>query len=142
MVLAARSSPKDGAIPPLATMNRMPRRVIALLLAVVFFWSGLSTFEAPSALAQSSTDQQHTVAHAGGPAALNDGSVADHHLDDLPSQAQSDPSTDTPGLLWAPVASVAPASRMATPRAAVTTAAGSPCLAGPLRPPCTDAIPA
>jgi hypothetical protein len=108
--------------------------------SVVFFWSGISALKAPSDFAQPSTDQQHPITHAGGPAALNDGSVADHHLDDLPSQAQSDPSTDTPGLLRAPVASVAPASVMTMARAAVTTAAGSPRLAGPLRPPRSDAI--
>jgi hypothetical protein len=119
-------------------MKRMHRRVIALLLAVIFFWSGLSTFEAPSAFAQPLTDQPHPIAHAGGPAELNDGSVADHHLDDLPSQAQNDPPTDTPGLLAAPVTSAHQALVMATPRAVVSTAAVAPCLAGPLRPPCSD----
>lgn len=118
----------------------MPRRVIALLLAVVLIWSGLSTFEAPSAFAQPSTDQQHVIAHAGGPAGLNDGSVEDHHLDDLPSQAQSDPSTETPGLLAAPLASLAPSLVMATPHAFVSAVAGPPYLAGPLRPPCSATI--
>ena len=69
---------------------------------------------------------------------LNDGSVEDHHLDDLPSQVQNDPPAETPGLLAAPVAPAAQASVMATPRAVVSTAAVSPCLAGPLRPPCSD----
>lgn len=118
----------------------MPFRVIAFLLSVVLFWSGLSTFEAPSAFAQPSPDQQHDVAHAGGPAAANAGSVEDHHLDDLPSQAQSDPSTETPGLLAAPLAATAPSLVMVTPHAFVSTAAGSPYLAGPLRPPCGEAI--
>ena len=118
-------------------MKFMLRRVIALLLAVVLFWSGLGTLEAPSALAQPSTDQ---IAHPGGPAGLNDGSVEDHHLDDLPSQAHSDPSAETPGLLAAPLASMAPALVMATPRTFVSAVAGPPYLAGPLRPPCGEAI--
>ena len=40
--------------PQLTTIARMPSRVIAFLLAFVLFWSGLSTIEAPSALAQPS----------------------------------------------------------------------------------------
>lgn len=118
----------------------MPRRAIAFLLAVVLFWSGLSTLEAPGVFAHPSPDQQFAIAHAGGPAVANDGSVEDHHLDDLPSQAQNDPSTETPGLLAAPLAALAPSLVMATPHAFVSTAAGPPFLAGPLRPPCIEAI--
>lgn len=121
-------------------MKPMPRRVIAFLLAAVLFWSGLSTFEAPSALAQPSTDQQQVIAHAAGSAALNDGSVEDHHLDDLPFQAPSDPSTETPDLLAAPVTSLAPSRVVASPYAFVSTVAGPPYLAGLLRPPCGEAI--
>ena len=127
-------------MPSLTTMVLMPRRVIALLLAAILFWSGLSTFEAPGALAQPSPDQQYAIAHAGGPAAANDGSVEDHHLDDLPSQAQSDPSTETPGLLAAPLAAIVPSLVMTTPHAFVSAVAGPPFLAGPLRPPCVEAI--
>lgn len=118
----------------------MPFRVIALFLAFVLFWSGLSTFEAPSALAQHSPEQQHALAHAGGPSGLHDGSVEDHHLDDLPSQAQSDPPAETPGLLPAPLRHTAQALATAQPHTFVSAAAGSPCLAGPLRPPCSEAL--
>jgi hypothetical protein len=99
----------------------MPRRVIAFLLAVVLLWSGLSTLEAPSASAP-------------------EGSVEQHHLDDLPLQAQNDPSTEGPGLLPAPLTATAPLLVVAQRHVFVSTAAGPPYLAGPLRPPCSDAI--
>lgn len=118
----------------------MPSRVIALFLAVVLFWSGLSTIEAPNASAQPLTEQQHAIAHAGGSADLHDGSVEDHHLDDLPSQAQGDPSAETPGLLPAPLRPTSPSMATAQPHTFVSTAAASPFLAGPLRPPCSEAL--
>jgi hypothetical protein len=76
----------------------MPSRVIAFFLAVVLFWSGISIIEAPRALAQPS-EQQHTIADAGGTAATTEGSVEHHHLDDLPSQARNDSPPETRGLL-------------------------------------------
>ncbi len=118
----------------------MPRRVIAFLLAVVLLWSGLSTLEAPSASAQPLPDQPYAMAHAGGLAAAPEGSVEQHHLDDLPSQAQNDPSTEGPGLLPAPLTATAPLLVVTQPHVFVSTAAGPPYLAGPLRPPCSDAI--
>ena len=99
----------------------MPRRVIAFLLADVLLWSGLSTLEAPSASAP-------------------EGSVEQHHLDDLPSQAQNDPSTEGPGLLPAPLTATAPSLVVAQPHVFVSGASGPPYLAGPLRPPCNDTI--
>jgi len=118
----------------------MPSRVIAFFLAFVLFWSGLSTFEAPSALAQPSTEQQHALAVGGGSADLNDGSVEDHHLDDLPSQAQSDPPAETPGMLPALLRPNAQFQATAQRHCFVSAAAGSPFLAGPLRPPCSEAL--
>jgi len=118
----------------------MPSRVIAFFLAFVLFWSGLSTFEAPSALAQASPEQQHALAQAGGPPGLHDGSVEDHHLDDLPSQAQSDPPAETPGLLPAALRPTAQSPATAQPHSFVSAAAGSPFLARPLRPPCSGAL--
>lgn len=118
----------------------MPRRVITFLLAVVLLWSGLSALEAPSASAQPSADQPHAMAHAAGPAAVHEGSVEQHHLDDLPSQAQNDPSTEGPGLLPAPLTATAPLLIVAQPHVFVSTATGPPYLAGPLRPPCGDVI--
>ncbi len=117
----------------------MPARVIALLLAVVLLWSGLNTIEAPRAFAQSSPEQAHAIVHAGGLAAAHDGSVEHHHLDDLPSQAQSDPPAETPGLLPAALVPRAGSAVMAPPRAFASADAGPPFLAGPLRPPCCAA---
>jgi hypothetical protein len=118
----------------------MPSRVIAFFLAVVLFWSGLSTIEAPSALAQHSHEQEHALAPAGGPSGLHDGSVEDHHLDDLPAQAQSDTSAEPPGLLPAPMRQTAASLASALPRSLTSAVAGSPFLAGPLRPPCSEAL--
>lgn len=117
----------------------MPSRVIALFLAFAMFWSGLSTFEAPSNPAQHSAEQQHG-AHAAGLPGQADGSVTDHHLDDLPSQAQSEPPSETPGFLPTPPLPVALFQETARRHAFASAAAGSPFLAGPLRPPCPTAL--
>jgi len=118
----------------------MPSRVISIFLAFVLFWSGLSTFEAPSALAQASPEQQHALAQAGMQPSLDDGSVEDHHLDDLPSQAQSDPPAETPGLLPALMRPTSLLQATAQLHTFVSAAAGAPFLAGPLRPPCSEAL--
>ena len=118
----------------------MPTRVIAFLLAFVLFWSGLSTFEAPGALAQHSAEQIQVLSQAGGPSDLNDGSVEDHHLDDLPSQAQSDPPAETPDMLPALLKHSSEFQATAQRHCFVSAAAGSPFLAGPLRPPCSEAL--
>jgi hypothetical protein len=114
----------------------MLRRVIALVLAVVLLWSGLGTIEAPRFLAQPSPGQQHAVVHAGGQVAEHEGSVEHHHLDDLPSQAQGDPSNETPGLLPAIPTPRAPSVVMSRPRTLASAEAAPPFLAAPLRPPC------
>lgn len=121
-------------------MAAMPTRVIALFLAFVLLWSGFSTIEAPLVVAPSSPEQQHAIAHAGGPAAAHEGSVEHHHLDDLPSQAQSDPQTETPALLPAPLVPGVQTLVMARPRTIVAAQARSPFLDGPLRPPCRTAL--
>jgi hypothetical protein len=116
--------------------SSMPTRVLCLLLAVVLLWSGLSTFEPLRLVAPSSAEQQAAFAPGGGPAALDDGSVEDHHLDDLPSQAQGDPTTETPGLLLARLEARIPAPAMRRGPAFKLSDIHTPFLAGPLRPPC------
>ena len=133
-------SGRPGENPRLAAINRVPSRVVAFFLAFVLFWSGLSTIEAPRALVQPSHEQQHTLTQAGGPLTLNDGSVEDHHLDDQPSQALSDPSVETFGLLPAPPRCSAPTLAMIEPHAFVLAVAGPPFLDGPLRPPRSEAV--
>jgi hypothetical protein len=118
----------------------MPHRVIAFLLAAVLLWSGLNTIEAPRAFASPSPEQRLAIVHAGSQAAPHEGSVEHHHLDDLPSQAQSDPPPETPGLLPAPLASSAQRMVMAQPHAFASAETGPPFLAGPLRPPCRAAL--
>ena len=117
----------------------MPSRVLAFFLAFVLFWSGLSTIEGTDAWAQQAPAQHHPLVQPGALADLADGSVEDHHLDDLPSQAQGDPPAETPDLL--PVPTQPPSASVATGQGhvLVSAAAGPPFLARPMRPPCVDA---
>lgn len=114
----------------------MPTRVIALFVSFVLLWSGLNTIEAPRVLAQPSPEQQQPIAQAAGLVSALEGSVEHHHLDDLPSQALSDPPTETPGMLPAPLTPSVHSMVMAQPRTFVSAEAVPPFLAGPLRPPC------
>ena len=116
----------------------MPSRVIAFLIAFVLIWSGFSSIEAPRVLAQPSTGHQQAIVHGGGPAAGDEGSVEHHHLDDLPSQAQLDPPTDTPGPLPVPSRAISRSAERQLPCARATPEAGPPFLSGPLRPPCSE----
>ena len=128
------------AKPPPGYNVPMPTRVTAFFLAFVLLWSGLNTIEAPHVFASPSPEQRLTIAHAGGQAAPPEGSVEHHHLDDLPSQAQSDPPPETPGLLSTPIAPSAQGMVMAQPHAFAAAETGPPFLAGPLRPPCSAAL--
>jgi hypothetical protein len=66
---------------------------------------------------------------------LDDGSVEDHHLDDLPSQAQGEPTAETPGLLLARLEGRMPALAMGRGPAFTLSDIRAPFLDGPLRPP-------
>jgi hypothetical protein len=110
----------------------MPCRVLALLLAVVLLWSGLNTLEPARSLASAVPERA--------PAAAYEGSVEDHHLDDLPSQAQSDPLPETPGVMPALLVPSAQRKVTAQPHPFASDETESPCLAGPLRPPCGAAL--
>jgi hypothetical protein len=111
----------------------MSSRVVALLLAFVLLWSGLGSIEVPRAAAQAPAIVG--LADGGSPAAA-EGTVEQHHLDDLPSQALIDPPAETPGLLSSPLAPSAHALVMAQPRTLASAELRPPFLAGPLRPPC------
>jgi hypothetical protein len=118
----------------------MPSRVIALLFAVVLFWSGLNTIEAPWAFAQPVAGQLQANAHAGGLEAGHEGSVDQHHLDDRPWQAQSESAAEPPALVPTPLRDVVPRISVAAPRLPRFVAVTSPFLEGPLRPPCGAAF--
>jgi hypothetical protein len=118
----------------------MPSRVLAFLLAVVLLWSGLNTVEAPHVFASPAPEQVLVIAAGGSPSAPAEGSVEHHHLDDLPSQVQTELPPETPGLLPASPAPGAPRLVMALPHPFASAEAVSPFLAGPLRPPCSGAL--
>jgi len=120
-------------------IRTMHARVIACFLAIILLWSGLATIEAPRGFVQAPPAQDHAIADACEPTAGHGGSVEHHHLDDLPSQAQSDPPTETPGLLSAPLKHGVPPLAIVRPLAFVSATPGAPFLAGPLRPPCDAA---
>lgn len=121
-------------------MQLVPNRVIVFLLAFVLLWSGLSTIEAQRAFAKPSPERQHAVAHAGGMAAADDGSLEHVHLDDLPSRAHGDPPTETPGLLPPPLQPTPNSFAVFQPHSFVSAAAGSLSFDGLLRPPCSAAL--
>lgn len=119
-----------------ARKEKMAFRIIARLLALFMFWSGFAAIEAPDALGQSSTERSLLISQSIVPPAANEGSVEHHHLDDLPGQAQYEPPVEPSGLLPGMPKARAPSLSMARPLASVTLPTESPCLAGPLRPPC------
>jgi hypothetical protein len=119
----------------------MPSRALALLAAVLLLWSCLGTIEAPVASWGSASDPGHAVGQAEGPAvALHEGTVAHHHLDDLPSQSQADPPADHPGPLPAVPERAARALATSRPQGPTAASMPAPWLAGLLRPPCDDAV--
>jgi hypothetical protein len=117
----------------------MPSRVIAFFLALVLFWSGLGTIETPSTSAQPPCEQACVGVAAGMPVDTHGGSVEDHHLDDLPVQAQNEPPAETPDLLPALARPVAQSAAMTPPHGDLAATARPLFLAGPLRPPCSEA---
>ena len=80
----------------------MPQRVLAILLALVTFWSALATQESP--LPGSPADLAHVVAPAHANASR--GSIEAHHLDDRPAQSAVEHASDQPA--W-PAGAEAPA---------------------------------
>jgi hypothetical protein len=120
----------------------MPSQVVALLLAFVMLWSGLGTIEVAGAPASPLEELTSTLVDAPAPvpASGHEGSVEQHHLDDLPMQVQSDPGTGALGRLPSILMTRA-ASALLLPSPALAAAdTRPPFLAGPLRPPCSAAL--
>lgn len=115
-------------------------RVVALLLAFIVLWTGLNTIELrdPAVLPQSQLTLG--LVQPGNSPLKPEGSVEHHHLDDQPSQALSDPHTDTP-VLPLPLMMRAKGKTSPTMQSAFRLArVEQPFLYGPLRPPCYDPI--
>ncbi|MCR5869144.1 hypothetical protein [Aquincola sp. J276] len=94
----------------------MSSRLLALFLSFVLLWSGATAHEQPLIVVPGGTPAATAaVLAAPGSADLADGSVADHHLDDLPAQALADAALDAPALPPAPPRMPAPAAMPAAP---------------------------
>jgi hypothetical protein len=113
----------------------MPPRVIALLLALVLLWSGLTTQEQAISFASSSIEQGYSVP-SDLPQPVHDGSIDDHHLDDQPGQTLAEGTMELPPLLMTRPAAGVPKLAMSRPRPYAMAAWIEPYLAGPQRPPC------
>lgn len=114
----------------------MGLRLVASFLALVLFWSAVGTIEGLPRLAQPIPDQLAVLAPSGSTEDGHKGSVEDHHLDDVPGQLVSDPPLDPPGLPHArPTMRLGADGALRRP-AATSVLHATPCLAGPLRPPC------
>ena len=111
----------------------MASRVIPLLLAAIIGWSGLASHEAVLLVGMPMQGEQDARQLAG-PATVDDGSLTDHYLDDVPAQAAAEPATDpcTPQAATSPLLSSA--GREAFPPWCGSVHA-SPDLATPQRPP-------
>ncbi len=115
-------------------------RAVAFLLALVMFWSALAAQEQVFAPDTPDAAQQVAALAVGSPYAGSDGSVADHHLDDLPAQAQIEHLADLPCLLQGRAEVQAPALAMAPPAPFSMNALSPPFLDALQRPPCAATV--
>lgn len=119
----------------------MPQRVFSFLLSFVLLCCGLVSVEplrAPAPPAQVlAVAQAETVS----PLAAPQGPLAHHPLDDLPSQVQSEPPVESPGLLPSPPPPGGRLPGRVRPHGTLGDAVASPDLAGLLRPPCGTVLP-
>jgi hypothetical protein len=113
----------------------MPPRVLALLFALVLFWSGFTTQEQAVLFASANSGQVDSVP-GDFPQPVHDGSIDDHHLDDQPGQTLAEGAMDPLPLLMARPAAGIPTLTMSRPRPYAMAAWLAPYLDGPQRPPC------
>lgn len=118
----------------------MLTRVLALLLTVALLWSGHSGAQAQHVHAQALPGHQVTQVDGSAPTAWPESPVEHHAFDAQPAPALVDAPVETPGLLMAPVTTSAQALGSTRPCTWARQPAASPCLAGPLRPPCCTAF--
>jgi hypothetical protein len=113
----------------------MFRRPLAFLLALVLLWSAASACEPLGSFLAADLAAQPLIAGSAEPGDRSEGTVADHHLDDVPAQPPGDLAPDLPALPPSPRAVGFRATAAACPRPAGPTMLPAPCLAAPERPP-------
>lgn len=109
----------------------MLSRVVAVVLVLALIGSVFATHEQTLSVLTSADSLLDA-----GPAA---GSMADHHLDDLPAQAHAETAHDV-APLFAHHTRTAPPLPAAWPPTQRSTAPGAPWLAGLQRPPCAASV--
>jgi hypothetical protein len=113
----------------------MFRRPFAFLLALVLLWSGASACEPLGSFLAADLAEQPLIAGSAEPGDRSEGTVADHHLDDLPSQSPGDLMQDLPGLPPSALTIRGRAAAVACPLPLEPARLPAPCLAAPERPP-------
>jgi hypothetical protein len=117
----------------------MGHRLLASILAFMLLWSAVGTVEGMTGFMQTLPEHHTAFVSGGGTNDGQDGSVEDHHLDDLPGQPASDSPLDSPGLPDAGPALRLRSEVLASREAIAAVLLAPPYLAGPLRPPCGGA---
>lgn len=119
----------------------MPPRLLSLLLALLTLWSAFATQESTFTAASDPDASQVVLAVPSLQSQLQDGSVDDHHLDDLPAQFHLEGGPlDLQGLLLTPHPVPRAVLAMAPPAERETPARAAPFIAGLKRPPRTPPV--
>ncbi|PNG46879.1 MULTISPECIES: hypothetical protein [unclassified Variovorax] len=115
----------------------MPPRVVALLLAVIFLWSGVAMTEERFALVAGDLSQGHGQAVAESLHTDFSGSLDDHLIDDQP---HAEHVLDLAALLNIQHDRGEQMLTAARPRPPADVILRSPYLEGPQRPPCAASV--
>ena len=116
----------------------MPSRALAFVLALVLLWSGLATQE--QMVPRIDDESAHVSSQLALQQQLDDGSVNDHHLDDLPAQAHAETPMDMQALLMDCVQLPVIRHPCVRYRPYAGTEGPAPYLEGPQRPPRAPAL--
>ncbi|MDO9313903.1 MAG: hypothetical protein Q7T97_05095 [Burkholderiaceae bacterium] len=119
----------------------MVSRLVALLVALVVFWSGFAAQETSITFSMANAEQQVDARSLGDPLDRMAGESANaQHPDELPAPACAEAQADLPAILTDGVLLPAPLLVMARPRPYAAITRLSPDLDGPQRPPCAHAL--
>lgn len=113
-------------------------RVIALLLALVTFWSGFVPQDAAASITPAAVLLADAASAAELDTPVSDIPVDEQPVEELPAQALAEGAMDAPGLFRACPDTRIPALTMARPRPYAAVAWLAPYLDGPQRPPCAS----